>query len=164
MARIYFQKSFLIFFLPVVLLSCKANPKRLCHEDWPNFSLQVESVISAVIKHDPAYEAQRRVASQNLKLPADASPFAELPRAEREVWKEWSEDHLKYAQRMIDLTQEDLAIKKAQGAFSEIATLMVAFHGYAEQGKVRKMVQTLEQIKGHIAEAQKLVCNDVPTP
>jgi hypothetical protein len=96
--------------------------------------------------------------------------LAELDRAEEALgggtrklasemsWQAWAEKRLVEAQRFMDVSEHDSSLRPASRELSRVATQIVEFHGYAQQGRAQKMEAALKDIRERSLKVRGLAC------
>lgn len=124
----------------------------ICASRFPQFDEKLGNAVAVL--------APARTGEPQGRMPASSTAISEIDRKE---WQGWAEDRLVEAQRYMDATMGESGQAPVRAELSQIATDLVSFHGYAGQGKVDRMVLTLERMQGHSAKARGLACNRAQT-
>ncbi|MFL5814352.1 MAG: hypothetical protein ACJ763_12305 [Bdellovibrionia bacterium] len=155
----------------ISLSSCNTEMREICTGKYDH---TVTDAISQLETHLNSDAAQRAVAS----FKEEASlPHAKLSSGlssglssswsddERDRWQSWSQSELKKVEAYLDWTylHRDLGeggkdSEKTRRRLTDIANRLVAFHGYAQEGRVSRMLDTLKGIEADRKEVQLLVC------
>ena len=105
----------------------------------------------------PAWFAQVAAADAKIagggRMPASADSAAE-----QVDWTDWAERRLKEAQHAGDLVSQGPGNQWKGRLFSDLATDLVTFHGYAQQRKTERMSATLARVLARRAEIEKKIC------
>src|SRR5262245_22271698 len=128
----------------IALTACEHSVETLCQKSIPTFQREIEGAKSSLIAWVRTGEPQRAIASEEIK---DAAMKIEMDPRDRSSWELWAEKRLALAQRYMDQASRDPNNKIAAKNLSNIADLLVEFHGYSEQGELHKMIKTLEAIE-----------------
>jgi len=133
------MKAALLIFSTVILVASGCASRTLakaCAEDFGRFEKSFEEA--------------------NLALARALDGRA--PAEEGQDWIRWAEDRLAESQATLDLLEEDPSRREAFRAVSEIATLMVEFHGYAQRGQKARMLRVLEKVREGRLAARDRAC------
>ncbi len=140
----------------IVLSSCHSELKEVCSAK--NDSTFTDA-ISQIEPWRDSYLKKRSLASVPDIRP---EPDFEMDQDERERWESWSQSQLKRVETYIDWANlhraESSEIEMARRSLTDIANRLVAFHGYAEGGRVLRMLDTLKQVESDRQEVLAIVC------
>jgi hypothetical protein len=133
--------------------SCNMSVQEICARRLPAFELDVGGALLA-LRPDlgNAKGASRGIASEFHG--ADVA----LTDAERDFWSQWAEQRLTETQHYMDVVEGHSRLLPMRHELSEIATSLVAFHGYARQGKTDRMSRMLERVRSHADKSRALAC------
>jgi hypothetical protein len=85
-----------------------------------------------------------------------------LDQGDRDHWKSWAETELKRIEAYIDWAnlhrEESPEGERTRRRLNETANHLVAFHGYCQQGRVDRMLDTLKTLEDERKEIQTLTC------
>jgi hypothetical protein len=161
----FFHLSFSGFlsFALIFLSGCNAEMKEICSGKYDH---SVTDVISQLeLKMGPQTKGRQIAALKEAKTAGSAKGFAYkagLALNEREDWESWSQSELKRMEAYLDWTtlhrEEVPESEKTRRHLTNIANRLVAFHGYAHDGRVSQMVSTLRAVEEDRREIQSLVC------
>ena len=77
----------------------------------------------------------------------------------KEEWMSHAEDWIKMSQDFRDALHEDeRANRKALAPLNEASLSLVTLHGYINQGKIGKAMNTLTHIEKNVADFSKKTC------
>jgi hypothetical protein len=146
----------------ISLSSCNTEMREICTGKYDH---TVTDAISLLEPHLHTETAQRAVASRH-RAKSNSGPSSglssKLSEDERDHWQSWSQSELKKVEAYLDWTyihrgegQDD---DKTKRHLTDIANRLVAFHGYAQEGRVSRMVDTLKTIEADRKQVQAIVC------
>lgn len=158
-SRISIQALFCV--LGFLLTGCHAELASYCSGQ------SGDELKSAIVALKPWRDAQtderpsgRAPASSG--IPALAGAKA-LPAESREVWLVWAEKELKKAQTALDWVSihrgEIPKERQVRADLSEAANQFVSFHGYCQQGRVDRMIASLEKLDRLREQIRTLGCH-----
>lgn len=85
-----------------------------------------------------------------------------LPTENRDQWMEWAETQLAQAERALDwveLHREEFpAETQLRSDLSNLSNELVGFHGYCQQGRVGRMIATLQRLDRYRARIRASSC------
>jgi hypothetical protein len=162
----FFHLSFASFLgLALIFLSgCNAEMKEICSGKYDHSVTDVISQLETKLGSQP--NGRRIAALKMTKTTWTAKALAYdsgLALDEREDWQSWSQSELKRMEAYLDWTtlhrEEVPESEKTRRHLTDIANRLVAFHGYAHDGRVSQMVSTLRAVEQDRKEIQALVCS-----
>jgi len=148
----------------------------ICEKELPELDQEVSNAVIALSPWFlPPSLLERRIASaEPLNAPADEEKassqqkkssqtveFTPLLDRDRKSWELWTEERLKRVQYYMDITDDQPGLKEAKGRLSNVANLLVTFHGYASVGNVQQMKVVLEQVRSAAEKAEIAACGDL---
>lgn len=83
----------------------------------------------------------------------------QLGSRDRDAWTVWSRKKLKRLQDLIDQVEYYPERRQARDEFSKTANSLVNFHGYAEQGRIAFMLESLRKIRETSVKGREHLCN-----
>lgn len=108
---------------------------------------------------------QQRVAFTSLPDPKGRRPAStgsqtryKLSEEQRDAWLQWTEGLLKKTQWVRDSFEGDSKRRPALKAMEDAALALVTLHGFVEQGKMKKAVGSLDQLKKSLKTAYERAC------
>jgi hypothetical protein len=127
--------------------SRKPAALRVCEEVPDRFEFQIDAVILEL-------SSGRRIASVT-KQRESVTPVAET---ERKRWIKWAEKKITEAQNAMDLAETDPRLRASSKELTQVSKHLVDFHGYAQKGNLKRMLDALENVRQHGRKAGKTAC------
>jgi hypothetical protein len=157
----------------ISLSSCNTEMREICTGKYDHTVTDAISQLESHLTSDAAQRAVASLAVASFKEEAGKKAAGEkssglssgLSDDDRDHWQAWSQSELKKVEAYLDWTylHRDLGeggkvSEKTRRRLTDIANRLVAFHGYAQEGRIPRMLDTLKSIEADRKEVQVLVC------
>ncbi len=116
--------------------SCHRTLEQACNQHFPRFEQDLAGISS-------------RIGQGGRSLASVVDTSAD---------EKWAIRSLEDTQTYIDLMHEDASLAPARKELSQVATQLVALHGYFQQKKGKQVSQTVDKIRKHSNKARDLAC------